>query len=117
MVLLMLFLASNITYAEKEVLERISGIVEVWDSEDCGNETDTGRLTPDGSKIYEKTCETRHRKIDKEYGQVIRARCKDGSCGWYIRLQYDDGTSYKWNAPLREYNDKVLDTDARWVRE
>lgn len=67
-----------------------------------------------------------------EVGQVVRAypakilvggewvENTEGE-GEYIRLQFGDGTSWKWNAPLDDYSEAVSvdpdDLDPRWKAE
>jgi hypothetical protein len=56
-------------------------------------------------------------------GQVVRATPTSGKSPEYIRLQYDDGRSWKWLAPLDDWSGSVEDDadssgfDARWARE
>jgi len=56
-------------------------------------------------------------------GQVVRATHTAGNSPEYIRLQYNDGRSWKWDAPLDDWSDSVADDidssgfDARWARE
>lgn len=57
-----------------------------------------------------------------EYGQVVFATPslptpQDPKQTPYIRLQYVDGPSYKWGAPLKDYNDQIMEDDPRWVAE
>ena len=58
-----------------------------------------------------------------EIGQVVRAKPIHGGGDEYIRLQYEDGRSWKWIGPLADWSHDInvdadsSDFDARWVGE
>lgn len=58
--------------------------------------------------------------VTVEVGHVVRATPKSGG-EEYIRLQkYDPGQSWKWDAPVTDWNDAVGTdpaTESRWVQE
>jgi len=64
---------------------------------------------PGGERIENDTGE-----IDYE---VVKAAPKTAPTSWYIRRQHLDGRSYRWNAPIKDWNETMATDDPRWVAE
>ena len=65
--------------------------------------------------IFEEV-EVGNETVEVEIGQVVRAAPKSNPSAVYIRLQFND-RSYKWNAPLEDWDDHDDETDPRWIKE
>lgn len=48
---------------------------------------------------------------------VIRAAPRTDPSAEYIRRQHTDGSSFRWNAPVEDWNESVTEDDDRWIRE
>lgn len=53
----------------------------------------------------------------KIIGQIVRATPRSGDGSTYCRLQYDDGTSYKWNGDHSEVDINTAEDDPKWIKE
>lgn len=127
-IFLILLLMTSTCWAEMRFGERFVGIVDVEDKEICG-EFSAPTTNLDGEVVAVKTCQMTYKKEQQEYGQLLWAK-PDKATPFnpnrtpYVRLQFTDGTSYRWSEPVLEDAEKALeafkdisDGDERWIKE